>query len=175
MAATFHLRCEVNLQQCAMQLRNATYNPRCRNGSVLRIRLVDPTPLCAEFWPGGEACIKSCKANAEELRVIARRLARMIQKCGHPNAKFSAFRVYNLQAQARLGFPVRLEAVAKKWERHCMYEPEVTNCLQFFLAEPRCSLQIYGTGTVAVKGAAGMPEAQEALRKVYPLLREFSR
>merc|ERR1719382_1908025 len=98
----------------------------------------------------------------------------MVQKCGHPEAKFEGFRINGYQGQAKLGFPVRLEAVARKWGRHCMYDPEVAPTLIFYLAEPRATLTVSAAGCVSIR-SAGLDDAREALRKTYPLFREFCR
>ena len=75
---------------------------------------------------------------------------------------------------AELCFPVRLEALAQKWHRHVLYEPEVCAHAQFYLERPRCCVSVACSGKVSVFDAATFEDGREAIRKVYSVFREFS-
>uniref|UniRef100_A0A7S4V7L7 TATA-box-binding protein n=2 Tax=Alexandrium monilatum TaxID=311494 RepID=A0A7S4V7L7_9DINO len=99
----------------------------------------------------------------------------MIQKCGHPEAVCSGLVIRSQQAMASLPFPVRLEDLAEKWQRHVLYEPEVTSTAFFFLKKPRCTIGVTSGGKLAFRGFAHPGEAREALRRAYPVFLEFNR
>merc|ERR1712217_618951 len=130
--------------------------------------------ITARILPDGVVTIIN-GFNCEELgKKTARKIARMIQKCGHPNANCVDLRFLNFRCSADCRFPVRLERFAEKWSRHAEYEPEVNAQCMFYLSQPRCTLRISASGKVILL-CEGKEDALEALRRVYPLLREFSR
>merc|ERR1712217_303291 len=113
--------------------------------------------------------------SCEELaKKTARKIARMIQKCGHPDANCVGLRFINFRASADCRFPVRMERFAEKWSRHVQYEPEINAQVMFYLPKPQCTLRISASGKVMLN-CDGKEDALEALRRVYPLLKEFSR
>ena len=73
-----------------------------------------------------------------------------------------------------LCFPVRLEALAQKWHRHVLYEPEVCALAKFYLEHPRCCVSVASSGKVSVFNAATLEDGSEAIRKVYLVFKEFS-
>jgi len=172
--AFFHLRCSVDLVLVTSRLRCATLNS-CRNGkSVIWIRLADP-PTTAYVGAGGDVLIASCKAPGEIIRTNCRKIARLIQQAGHPEAKFGGFRFTNWLGSVNVGFPIRLDALAKDWSKNVLYEPEVCAHAVFLVLEPRASFRLYSTGHIIVTAKGGIEDAHRALRKVYLVIKQYMR
>mmetsp|Transcript_43291 Transcript_43291/g.128231 ORF Transcript_43291/g.128231 Transcript_43291/m.128231 type:complete len:268 (-) Transcript_43291:31-834(-) len=170
--AHFQLRCQVDLKKLSFMARNAEYNPRRMNSVTLR--LLDPK-ITAMVRASGSVNVAVARVGCEEMQRGARKVARILQKCDHPSATCENFRFINFRAQANLAFPVRLEALASKWHRHTLYEPEVSPSCYFYLPRPRCTLSVNASGKVSIVGATTYEEAREAMRITYPIFREFVR
>ena len=95
------------------------------------------------------------------------------RKCGY-SARCDKFRLTGQAVVADLRFPVRLEALAQKWHRHVLYEPEVSPLAHFYLEFPRCCVSVASSGKVNVFDAPSYEDGREAVRKVYSAFREFS-
>lgn len=168
------LGCLVDLERVCFNIRGAELRTGCRIDAKVMLRMVEPRVTVA-VGEDGTVRLGWCTLDHAEAIRTARRVARMVQRCGHPDAKFLAFRQMSLQAKAQLPFPVRVGELATKWRRRVMYEPDVTGGAVFVLRNPRCTLTFYSTGTVKISAGAITPEdAHEAIRKVYPILRDFS-
>merc|ERR550514_33551 len=112
----------------------------------------------------------------EDVKVGAKRIARLIQKCGHEGAHFSGFAITSLMARADLPFPVRLDQLASSsWRRHALYEPEIYCGCVFRIMKPSLTFQVTAGGKVMVSGTRSVADAQEALRRIYPILIEFQK
>lgn len=177
MHACFTTKCILDLKVLSMRLRNAELNPR--KSTWLVLRLLDPH-VTAMVAAGGGVKLLSVGSAAEDpfeevLRHGARRVARLLQRSGYPEAVCEGFRFTSCRAQTDLGFPVRLEALARKWGRHVTYQPDVINSCIFYLQEPRCTFSVKSTGKVIMTGLHSSDAAKVALQKVYPIFREFSR
>jgi len=172
--ACFHLKCAVDLRKVAMGSRYGEFNPRKRN--VLYLRFSDPAVVVLVFTEG---CVKiqGSRNTEDTIRKLARRVTRIVTKCGHPTAVCADFRFTSAVVFTDFKFPIRLKALAEKWHRHVVYVPDCHSSLVFRLQDPRCSLRVHHTGKVQVSlsGHPGLEAARAALWKVYPLLREFSR
>lgn len=173
LAAYFKLQCQVDVQKVLLGARNAELNPRRHHALILR--LVEPR-VAALVFPCGAVHLSHMKGADEELaRRAARRITCIVQKCGHPEARCSSFRISRRTARAHLPFPVRLDRLALKWKRHALYEPEISPNLFFSVKSPRCTITVTKTGKLLFNGFATMQDAEEALRKTYAIFREFSR
>ncbi|CAE7250382.1 tbpl2, partial [Symbiodinium pilosum] len=166
----FKLGCELDLKEVSCKLRNAEYNPRKGTGS-LHLRLFRPSATARIWYHGSVSC--SVKGDLDDTRRAARRITRMIQRCGY-DARCEKFRLTCQHVNADLCFPVRLEALAKKWHRHVLYEPEVHARACFYLQHPRCCVSITSSGKANVFDAPNLEDGQEAIRRVYSIFREFS-
>lgn len=96
------------------------------------------------------------------------------RNCGYPDAQCKSFRLVEQSAVADLRFPVRLEALAQKWARHVMYEPEVCCMANFYLKHPRSRVQVWASGKVRIAGTQSIETAREVMRRMYSILREFA-
>mmetsp|Transcript_329 Transcript_329/g.745 ORF Transcript_329/g.745 Transcript_329/m.745 type:complete len:267 (+) Transcript_329:78-878(+) len=167
----FSLCCELDLKTVACKLRNAEYNPR-KSQSQVSLRLLRPHTHATLWASGAVTCW--VKGDEPELRQASRRVARMIQKCGY-EARCEKFRMIGQSVTADLCFPVRLEALAQKWQRHVLYEPEVQASAFFYLQHPHCKVAVASSGKVSILNAGSYEEAKEAIRRTYHVFREFSR
>ncbi|CAE7319631.1 LACTB2 [Symbiodinium sp. CCMP2592] len=100
----FKLCCQLDLKAVSCKLRNAEYNPR-KDVNKLFIRLFRPA-ASAHIWHTGavNCCVKGTE---EDARQAARRITRMIQKCGYP-ARCEKFRLMAQAVVTDLCFPVRI-------------------------------------------------------------------
>lgn len=171
--AEWRLGCAVDLKALSLQLRMGTCNPRTRDPQLL-IRVVEPAPLTAVVRSCGSVSIKKARADVDTLKAAARKIVRMVQKVGYPDARCLDFRTCRCSVTAELCHPVRLEGVARKWSRHVMYDPDVTSSLFFYLASPRVTLAVTSGGRVTVHGVGHVEEGREAIARTYLLFKEFS-
>jgi len=170
--ARFSLKCEVDLKRVAFGIRNAEYNPR-KHGSIT-VRLFDPRST-ALVRAGGTVTI-SGKVTAEELKASAKKVARLVQRCGYEKeAKFAEFNVTSILCKADLNFPVRLEVLASRWRRNALYEPEIYCGCVFRTRHPRVTYLITAGGKVMISGLRKMEDVREALRRVYSVLYDYQK
>eukprot|EP00428_Durinskia_dybowskii_P049160 CAMPEP_0170345276 /NCGR_PEP_ID=MMETSP0116_2-20130129/73863_1 /TAXON_ID=400756 /ORGANISM="Durinskia baltica, Strain CSIRO CS-38" /LENGTH=314 /DNA_ID=CAMNT_0010599029 /DNA_START=27 /DNA_END=971 /DNA_ORIENTATION=+ len=169
MIAKFDVRCEVDMKKVAFALRHAEYNPR-KHGSIT-IRLFEPRAT-ALLRPSGVASITG-PVEPDVLKACAKKVARLVQRAGHPEAKFAAFKINGIMAKANLGFPVRLDELAARWRRNALYEPELYCGCVFRTYRPRASYLVTAGGKVMLSGCRRLEDLREALRRIYPVLAEF--
>lgn len=169
-SACFDLRCEVDVKNVAFGLRHAEYNPR--KHSSITVRLLDPRTT-ALVRPSGKVNIVG-KCNEELIKIAAKKVARLVQRCGHEQAKFVDFRVTSMYAKADLHFPVRLDKLAAKWRRNALYEPEIYCGCVFKTRKPKCTYLVTSGGKVMIGGCSTMAMVRECLHRAYPVLFEFS-
>lgn len=173
LSAYFQLGQKVDLKQINLNARNSSWNPAYRQ--VLVLRLVNPM-IAAHITPDGTVQIRRVtKMDLDGVKHSCRRITRIVQKCGYPNAKCAKFRIMDLTANAELCFPVRLDGLARKWANKALYEPDVTCGLYFRLAKPRSTFRVTASGKVQITGINSLQDAEEALTLIYPIFREFSR
>mmetsp|Transcript_46448 Transcript_46448/g.104395 ORF Transcript_46448/g.104395 Transcript_46448/m.104395 type:complete len:276 (+) Transcript_46448:56-883(+) len=171
MLARFSLRCEIDLKKVAFGVRNAEYNPR-KHPSVT-IRLLDPRTT-ALVRTSGIVTLQG-RADEEQLRNSAKKIARLVQRCGYPEAKFAEYAVTSIMAKVDLGFPIRLEALATKWRRNAMYEPEIFCSCVFRTRNPPACYLVSSGGKVVISGFRRIFDIKEALKRVYSVLSDFQK
>jgi len=169
-SASFDLRCEVDVKGLAFGLRHAEYNPR--KHSSITVRLLNPRTT-ALVRPSGKVSVVG-KCNEDLIKAAAKKIARLVQRCGHEDAKFANFRVTSMYAKADLHFPIRLDKLASKWRRNALYEPEVYCGCVFKTRKPKCTYLVTAGGKVMIGGCCTMTAVNECLRRAYPVLYEFS-
>jgi len=167
--ACFDLRCEVDVKGLAFKLRNAEYNPRKQPCVTIRLR----DSNTALVRPSGKVSLMG-KCTEDEMKLSAKHIARLVQRCGHPQAKFVDFRISNIGAMADVQFPVRLDRLAMKWRHNATYEPEIYCGVVFKTRKPKCNYNITAGGKVKIGGCNSMEVIAECLRRIYPVLYEFS-
>lgn len=167
--ACFNLRCEVDVKALAFKLRNAEYNPRKQPCVCIRLR----DGNTALVRTSGKASLMG-KCNEDDIKLSAKHVARLIQKCGWKEAKFADFKVVNIGCVADVQFPVRLDRLASKWRRNATYEPEIYSGVVFKTRKPKCNYNITSGGKVKIGGCNSLTKVTDCLRRIYPVLLEFS-
>lgn len=167
--ACFTLRCEVDVKALAFKLRNAEYNPRKQPCVCIRLRDGNTALVRAS----GKVSLMG-KCNQEDIKLSSKHVARLIQKCGYPEAKFADFKVVNIGCVADVQFPVRLDRLASKWRRNATYEPEIYCGVVFKTKKPKCNYNITSGGKVKIGGCNTLERVTDCLRRIYPVLLEFS-
>jgi len=168
----FNARCELDLKQIAFGIRHAEYNPR--KHSSITVRLFNPC-VTALIRASGAITLSAnagC-ASEDDLKRSAKKLARLIQRCGHDSAKFADFAVTSILCKATLGFPVRLDVLASRFRKNALYEPEFFCSCVFRTRQPRCTFLVTPGGKVSICGLRSIEEVKEALRRAYFVFREF--
>jgi len=163
----FSLRCQVDLKRLAFEARNSEHNPRRAPNTVLR--LIQPKAT-AKVYAQGTVTMHGM-IDEETARQAARRVARIVQTCGHPEAKCAGFAVLNVNARSDLRFAVRLEQFAQHWHR-ALYEPESCHMVMIQTRDPHVTLMCAASGKLQLD-AKSLEDAQEALRRSYPAFHEF--
>eukprot|EP00929_Paragymnodinium_shiwhaense_P039568 TRINITY_DN20774_c0_g1_i1.p1 TRINITY_DN20774_c0_g1~~TRINITY_DN20774_c0_g1_i1.p1 ORF type:complete len:223 (-),score=22.71 TRINITY_DN20774_c0_g1_i1:394-1062(-) len=163
---------ELNLLDIYAKARNATYNPR----RAALVRLYLPTlNMHVSIARCGAIRLQAGPFEDEELREAANTVTEVIKHCDHPEATCSNFELESCEFTADVRFPIRLEALFKKWSRHMMYDPDVTPLAVFYLEEPRCTASLFHTGKIKLSGVQDEQAARRSMQILYPLLREASR
>jgi len=166
--ANFNLRCEIDLKKVAFGLRHAEFNPR-KHGS-LTLRLLDPK-VTALIRQSGAVTV-SGSLNLDELKLGAKKVARLVQKAAHPEAKFKGYEVSTQNFQATFDFPIRLDEFARKWRRHACYEPELYCGCVFRTTRPKAAYLLTAGGAVSVSGLRTKGEAVRCLTRLYHVLKK---
>lgn len=167
--AKFNLRCEVDLKTVAFGLRHAEYNPR-KHGSIT-VRIFEPRAT-ALVRASGVVSVTG-PVDMEVLKTSAKKIARLIQRAGCPDAKFAGYEVSTVLAKLNVGFPVRLDALATKWRKNAMYEPEFYSGCVFRSRNPRSTFLITAGGKVVISGTRTVEATEDAARRIYAILLEF--
>jgi len=170
-SAHFDLRVQVDVKQVAFSLRHAEFNPR-KHGNVT-LRLFNPR-TCALVRPSGKVSMVGA-VTEEQMKSNSKKIARLVQRCGHEEARFVDYRVTSIYAKATLNFPVRLEALAARWRRNALYEPEIYCGCVFKTLRPKWTFLVTAGGKVMISGCTTMEQIKEALRRAYPVFHEFQR
>jgi len=169
--STVNLGCRLDLKQIAMKARNAEYNPKRFAAVIMRIR--EPKTTALIFASGKMVCTG---AKSEKLsRLAARKYARIIQKLGFQDIKFSEFKIQNIVGSCDVKFPIRLEGLAYEHEDYSSYEPELFPGLIYRMVQPKIVLLIFVSGKVVLTGAKHREQIYEAFENIYPVLSEFKK
>ena len=162
------LGCSLNLTDLNNRLRLSEYNPKRFPGAVLR--LLEPKVTALAFSTGKMVV---CGAKHETLASLGvRKFARILQKIGN-DIQLKDFRINNMLGTCDLKFPIRLEDLNDNHAQFSRYEPEIFPALIYRLMHPRTVMLIFVNGKVVITGAKSREELQQALDKMYPVLRSF--
>jgi len=167
--STVNLCCKLDLKQIAMRARNAEYNPKRFSAVVMRIREPKTTAL---IFASGKMVITGAKSEKAS-RLAARKYARIIQKLGYSDTKFTEFKVQNMVGSCDVKFPIRLEGLAYEHDDYSSYEPELFPGLIYRMVQPKIVLLIFVSGKVVLTGAKTREQLYEAFENLYPVLTEF--
>jgi transcription initiation factor TFIID TATA-box-binding protein len=169
--STLNLGIKLDLKIIALHARNAEYNPNRFAAVIMRIREPKTTAL---IFASGKLVVTGAKSE-EESKLAARKYARIIQKLGYKEAKFSEFKIQNIVGSCDVGFPIRLEGLSYSHGNHSSYEPELFPGLIYRMKSPKIVLLIFVSGKIVLTGAKQRDEIIKAFEAIYPVLEEFKK
>jgi transcription initiation factor TFIID TATA-box-binding protein len=167
--ASINLKTTVDLKTIAFKARNAEYNPRKVNAVVMRLR--DPRST-ALVYAGGKIRLTGSK-NEVDAKLACKKICRLMQRIGFPDAKFSQYKIESLVGSADCRFPIRLESMALEYPNISSYEPELFPGLVFRMQQPKVSILIFVSGKVVITGAKSAQVVNQAFSTLFPILWKF--
>eukprot|EP00128_Syssomonas_multiformis_P012881 Colp12_sorted_trinity150504_noHs@22293 len=170
--STVNLGVKLNLKQIALHARNAEYNPKRFAAVIMRIR--EPKTTALIFASGKMVCTGAKSEDAS--KIAARKYARIIQKLGYPDAKFTQFKIQNIVGSCDVLFPVRLEGLtAGGHAKYCHYEPELFPGLIYKMQQPKIVLLIFCSGKIVLTGAKDRNDIYAAFEQIFPVLQVYDK
>ena len=110
----------------------------------------------------------------EGSRKAARKFALIVQKNGHPQAKFSKFKICNVVASWDVKFRINLKDLSVAHRGSCSYDQaNRTRVIYYKMTEPKVTLGIIEKGKVTLLGAKSNQHVYEACDNILPILLEF--
>lgn len=167
--STINLGVQLDLKRIAMSARNAEYNPKRFAAVIMRIRDPKTTAL---IFSSGKLVVTGAKSE-EASKHAARKYARIIQKLGFSNVRFTEFKVQNIVASCDVKFPIRLEGLSHAHSNFCNYEPEIFPGLIYRMISPKIVLLIFVSGKVVLTGAKERKDIFQAFGHIYPVLQMY--
>eukprot|EP00741_Cyanophora_paradoxa_P003649 tig00000093_g3546.t1 len=163
------LKCEVDLRTVAMKGPNVEYAYKSAHVTMRHRR---PEATCLIYQTGKVTCA-GAKTEADAKAALLR-TARVLRRLGFP-VKFAGFRVTTVNGSCEVGFPVRLEKLARSRQhfKHTSYEPELAAHLTYHMEQPRVVLLVQRSGKVKITGAKSRAEVHEAFARIHPVLCEY--
>merc|ERR1712129_138544 len=137
---------------------------------IMRIREPKSTAL---IFGTGKVMVTGAKSE-EKARKAARKYARILQKLDFP-AQFRGFAIHNVVCSADLGFPVRLEGLARRFPTCSSYEPELFPGLIYRLQDPKITILVFVSGKIVLTGGKSRAQIDNAFGKMYPILVRFKK
>lgn len=165
----FSVKSHLNLRYLALNGSNIEYR---RENGMLTMKLRKPHAT-ATIWSSGKI---ACTGSTSESRakIASRRIARIIQKLGYHNAKFSSYRIVNVLGSCSLPFPIKVIQFSEKYKTIAQYEPELHPGVTFKIKELKATLKIFSTGSITVT-APSVGNVYQAIEKIYPMVYPFRR
>eukprot|EP00919_Chromeraceae_sp_WS-2016_P013560 GHVR01031951.1.p1 GENE.GHVR01031951.1~~GHVR01031951.1.p1 ORF type:complete len:216 (-),score=47.10 GHVR01031951.1:136-783(-) len=167
LVVSVHVGTEIDLKELALSCRNAEYNPRKVNATVVRLFNVKGSGTSLVFRTGRVVLTggKSLQCAKHAAKVVVR----LIQKTVAPEARFIDFKVDSLIARADCRFPIRLEGFAAAHRGASTYEPEVFPGLIFRWQE-QAVVVLFVTGRIMILGCKSHEGVLDVFNNVYPSL-----
>jgi transcription initiation factor TFIID TATA-box-binding protein len=166
---SFHLQLNIDLRALAFKVKNAEYNPRKINSCVIRLK----SPKCTVMIYAMGKVLVSGAQTYDIAFLAAKKIAKLITKCGFGEGKVTDIRIENMIATGDVKFPIRLEGIANEHRASSSYEPELFCGLVFRLFQPKVSALLFVTGKYTISGAKSEAEAREAFQLIYPVLEKY--
>lgn len=165
----FSVKSHLNLRYLALNGSNIEYR---RENGMLTMKLRKPNAT-ATIWSSGKI---ACTGSTSESRakIASRRIARIIQKLGYRNAKFSSYRIVNVLGSCALPFPIKVIQFSEKYKTIAQYEPELHPGVTFKIKELKATLKIFSTGSITVT-APSVGNVYQAIEQIYPMVYPFRR
>lgn len=165
----FSVKSHLNLRYLALNGSNIEYR---RENGMLTMKLRKPNAT-ATIWSSGKI---ACTGSTSETyaKIASRRIARIIQKLGYHNAKFSSYRIVNVLGSCSLPFPIKVIQFSEKYKTIAQYEPELHPGVTFKIKELKATLKIFSTGSITVT-APSVANVYQAIEQIYPMVYPFRR
>eukprot|EP00038_Savillea_parva_P017794 m.21569 g.21569 ORF g.21569 m.21569 type:complete len:269 (+) comp3906_c0_seq1:207-1013(+) len=167
--ATMNLGCQLNLQQIAIQVRNAEFKPSRFAAVIWRLR--DPRTTTLIFASGKLVCT-GAKSEKDAERAT-KKCRKIIEKLGFKGVKAKDFKIQNMVGSCDVKFPIRLEGLHYNQQPFSKYEPEMFAGLMYRMIDPKVVLLIFVSGKVIITGAKTRSQIYEAFEAIYPVLQEY--
>ena len=166
--ATVNLGAELDLEKLAERLPAAEYNPEQFPGLILRLQR--PRVSALIFRTGKMVCTGA--KSEEELRRAVRTIVRLLSEHGSEVSFNPEIQIQNIVASGNLHAEVDIEKAALMLETS-MYEPEQFPGLIYRMSNPKVVLLIFSSGKIVCTGAKKESQVEEAVHKVYQILKEI--
>ena len=161
--ASTSLGIELNLNDLAIKLNGAEYEPESFPGLIFRIK--SPKSATLLFRSGKIVCT-GAKTLEQVEKAIATTVA-SIKEAGVPVAKNPKYDVQNIVASADLGQEINLNAIAVSLGLDRVeYEPEQFPGLVYRVSSPKVVLLLFGSGKLVCTGAKTEADAELAVINV---------
>ncbi|KAE9542392.1 hypothetical protein AGLY_003519 [Aphis glycines] len=168
-SASFNVKSHLNLRHLALHGHNVEYR---REKAKLIMKLRKPSTT-ANIWSSGKiVCIGSASEN--DSKIASKRIARIIQRLGYAEAKFSGYKIVNVLGSCSLPFYIRIIQFSEKYKSDSQYEPELHPGVTYKIKEIKATLKIYSTGSITVN-APSEEKVKLAIEHIYPLVLPFGR
>jgi transcription initiation factor TFIID TATA-box-binding protein len=135
----------------------------------MRIREPKTTAL---IFASGKMVVTGAKSE-DDSKLAARKYARIIQKLGFTDARFTDFKIQNIVGSCDVKFPIRLEGLAFGHNQYSSYEPELFPGLIYRMVKPKIVLLLFVSGKIVLTGAKVREEIYQAFDTIYPVLVEY--
>lgn len=169
--AAFSLGCTLNMRTLAENYRNVRW--ASDNSVIIRVHRWKPKNYTAHFqvYASGRVTVLGTRSIADMYREV-RYLARGIQQLGFPMVMLKNFRIRNLTGSCKLPFFVSLSKLYELPELKDVmsYDPERFPRVVVRLLTPKCTIQVFASGSLVLSGVTTVEELCEAVRAIHPLL-----
>lgn len=167
--ACVNTKCQIPLKLIACRVKNTEYNPKRFSAVTMRIR--NPK-ASANIFSNGKIVITG--ARDETLcRKAAIKFVKIVRKAGVTNAGFYDYKIHNVMAHSSLGFPVKLEGLATKFDTLCSYQPELFPGLVWRFTKPKANAIIFVSGEITFTGSKSREDIYKCFEMMYPKLLSF--
>ncbi len=167
--ATVTLGVELDLESLAEKFPAAEYNPEQFPGLILRLQRPKVSALI--FRTGKMVCTGA--KSEEELKRAVKVIVKTLSAHGVKVPRFPEIQVQNIVASGNLHAEVDIEKAAFLLE-NSMYEPEQFPGLIYRMTDPKVVLLIFSSGKVVCTGAKKESQVEEAIMKVYEILKSIN-
>ena len=161
--ASAYLGSELNLQELAISLEGAEYDPERFPGLIYRMK--EPKTATLLFHSGKVVCTGA--RSSDQVRQAVGYLTAQLRKLGISMDSEPEITVQNIVASSDLGQKINLNiiAITLGLER-VEYEPEQFPGLVYRLDEPKVVLLLFGSGKLVCTGARVPQDVEKAVDKI---------
>ena len=163
MVASAYLGTELNLQQLAISLEGADYEPESFPGLIYRLK--DPKTATLLFHSGKAVCTGA--KSLDQVRLAIEKVTTQIRKAGIVLNSEPEITVQNIVATSDLGQKINLSiiAITLGLER-VEYEPEQFPGLVYRLDVPKVVMLLFSSGKIVCTGAKVPQDVETAVDKI---------